>query len=168
MKFTAAENVSWLEGEGGELEGKTLGKPAPHKSDGGMSGMVAAGAWLRALGSKSGDHSPVRMVMSHPGLALDTGMIPKWAKPIARLALGGHSAAEACLGNVAALACPAAKIPQGSIVGPMDFMQGPPGVSDLTEAEGPGQTWKIFSGTSGVRLGELVLDEVARKTRTSI
>lgn len=165
VKRTAAENVMWLEGEVKELEGKTLGKSG-FKPDA-MTAIIAVSGWVRALGHKS-EGSSMRVVMSHPGIALDTGLLKWWMAMIAKLVMGGHTAAEACLGNVAAVACPEGDIPQGCIVGPMDMTMGPPGASNLSSLSGPGLAWKNFAGPDGVKFGEMVLEEASRKTKTSI
>jgi len=168
VKTTASENAKWLEDEGKELEGKTIGKPPPHKPDGGMTPILASSCWARAVGAKC-EGSPMRVVMSHPGLALDTGLMGCCMAAIAKTCVGGHKAAQACLGNVAAMACPAADVPQGCIVGPMHMTQGETSVVDLqSDSGGPAETWKALAGREGIRFGEMVLEEVSRKTNSNM
>ena len=104
LKHSAAEVESWLEGEAdGQIEGKTVGKPAPHKVDQ-MAPMVGSAGWVRALGQRCNvSGTPVRCVCSHPGIATGTGLIPWWLGSALKLFLGGHEAVLASLGNVAAV-----------------------------------------------------------------
>lgn len=168
MDVPSAELAEWLANEAaGELEGKTapLGLSFGPKS--GITVLVGASAWARALAAQAkASNTPVKFLLTHPGMATGTGMSPAASEPTANfLGIGAQHASKACMSNVAAVLAPryrpAATLPDGSSVGPMQHTTREPGMFDLAKHEVHGN-WKAFSGQGNVTAGAMILQEVRR------
>lgn len=173
LDVPSVEFKEWLRNDvAGELEGKTcpLGwTHGPNQIKQAVTVLTGSSAWVRALAAKAEETStPVKFLLTQPGLAAGTGMVAPSAEPILNiLGIGAHHASQACLSNVAAVLAQSASLPNGCLVGSMHHAYGPPGMFDFTKHD-VHRKWKCISGQGAVAAGNMVLKEVERKTNAAI
>lgn len=171
LNAPSVEFEEWLRNDAaGELEGKTcpLGwEPLGKELKQFVTVETGASAWVRALAAKAEEAStPVKFLLTQPGIAAGTGMVEPVMEPIMNIiGIGAHKVSLACLSNVAAVLAPSASLPNGCLVGSMHHTYGPPAMFDFDDVH---RLWKVISGQGAVAAGNMVLREVERKTNAAI